>query len=356
MNASATTISSRLSWNPFQIAGAERRKSNGLKNVCRNWPIRPPPLYACLSPYLLQDRDLRRIEAEPSLRQLADGPVGLQRLDRAADVGDQRAALREHRAVALVGVDLSHDAAVRSRLLLVLRLYDRHVEDQGLARTRLHRVERSARGRGVDERLLGRAQLVQEPVEAGRGGLGAGLQALQVGDARGLLDALRDEDALVRVEVGSREADHLRALGRDRRLLHREVVRLLPRQQDGRERRPPERDVALADAELLRDVEGEAVLEARRVLERGPGQLAVPERRRRDIEPDHELAGVQCRDVPLRRRGRRSLVSAAPAAAGGEHRDERFDPQQREKTLHGFALLCLDRREAPTLTRCDEKL
>ncbi len=37
-SASATTISLMLVWNPSQTWGTARRKSSGLKNVCRNFP------------------------------------------------------------------------------------------------------------------------------------------------------------------------------------------------------------------------------------------------------------------------------------------------------------------------------
>src|ERR1700745_254792 len=106
-------------------------KSSGLKNSCRNWPLPTSSApYASVTAALLQGRNLRRVEVEPLLRQAADRPVRLQRVDRLADVRDERADLREHRAVALLRGDLTDDAAVGARHLLVLRLDDRQVEDQ----------------------------------------------------------------------------------------------------------------------------------------------------------------------------------------------------------------------------------
>src|SRR5262249_10466181 len=91
-------------------------------------------------------------------------------------------------------------------------------------------------------------------------------------------------------EIGGREADHPRASWRDRGLLEREVVLFLAPEQDGAERRAQELDVA--DAELLRDVQGERVLEAGRVLDRVPGCPTVPESRCGQVETDDELAGL----------------------------------------------------------------
>src|SRR5437879_1903468 len=149
-SASATSISSRLSLKPVHTAGTERRKSSGPKNSCRKWPI---PTSSVPRPRLrlLQDRDAVRVVALPLLGELADRSVRLQRPDRLVHERDQRTMQLEDGAVPLVGVDLSDDAAVGARFLGGLRLDDRRVEDQGLARTGLHRVERGARRRRVLE-------------------------------------------------------------------------------------------------------------------------------------------------------------------------------------------------------------
>src|SRR5207253_3315146 len=107
-------------------------------------------------------------------------------------------------------------AAVGARLLGVLCLDDRRVEDHGLARAGLHRVERGARRGRVLEQLLRWAQLVKNQVDRGGRLLCAELEFLEVGERRRPLHALGKQDALVSGEVGNREADHLRALSGDR--------------------------------------------------------------------------------------------------------------------------------------------
>src|SRR6266516_7946178 len=153
-SASATTIILMLNWKPFQTCGTARRKSSGLKNVCRSCPTATSSAAASS---LFQDGDLVGVVPEPPENELSDRPVLAQGGDRFADVGLQRAVLSHHGPVALVGVDLRDDATVGARLLLRLRDDDRHVEDQRLTRARLNRVERGG-GRGrVNVRLLRRS-------------------------------------------------------------------------------------------------------------------------------------------------------------------------------------------------------
>src|ERR671924_337741 len=178
---------------------------------------------------------LREVDVEPLLLPLRDRPAGGQGLDRAVYEGLQLAPLRHDGAVLLVRDDLARNRAVGARLRLLLRRDDRDVHHEGLAAPVLDRREGGGR-RLVDERLLHRMQPVLHVVEPRRHGLGAHLELAQSGEALRHLalgrDLLRDEDALVRVEVRGREADRPLTRDGDRRLLEREVERLRSRPEE----------------------------------------------------------------------------------------------------------------------------
>src|SRR6266516_7560918 len=91
-SASATTIILMLNSKPFQTCGTARRKSSGLKNVCRSCPT--PDLLGGASS-LFQDGDLVGVVPEPPEDELSDRPVLAQGVDRVADIGLQRAVLSQ---------------------------------------------------------------------------------------------------------------------------------------------------------------------------------------------------------------------------------------------------------------------
>src|SRR4051794_34777362 len=201
-SASAANIISRFSLKPAQRSGSASRALEGLKKAWRTL------CRASTCRRLLQVRQLREVEVEPLLLQLRDRAVRPQLLDPGVQLRGQLAALLEHGAVLLVGHDLAADRPVGARLRLLLRGNDRRVEHERVAAADLDGSER--RGRGlVDERRLARVKLRLDEVEAGRVRLGARLQLLQVGEALRRRRLLRQQHALVRVEVRGREVDRL---------------------------------------------------------------------------------------------------------------------------------------------------
>src|SRR5947209_2963304 len=99
-SASATNIIRRFTWKPAHTSGRASVKLCGLKNAWRTW------CSACISMPLLQDGDLREVEVEPLLLELADRAVRRQRLEGRVDRTEQLRALLEHGAVLLVRDDL----------------------------------------------------------------------------------------------------------------------------------------------------------------------------------------------------------------------------------------------------------
>src|SRR5581483_7814815 len=176
---SATTISFRLTWKPAHTFGSATRKLNGEKNVWRTAFM-----------LLVKDRDLREVDVEPLLLQLRDRAVRPQLLDLRVHERRELRALLEHGAVLLVRDDLRGDRAVVVRACLLLGRDDRRVEDERVAAADVHGHERGGR-RLVDQRRLRRMQVLLDPEQAGRVGLRAGLQVLQVGDRMRRLRLLR---------------------------------------------------------------------------------------------------------------------------------------------------------------------
>src|SRR2546423_4406013 len=99
--ASAITIMWTLIRKPDQMSGSAWRNANGSANAWRTRCI----VLSCL----LQHGDLRDIDCEPLLLQLADRAVRRQGLDRARDARRQLGSLRKHGAILLVGHDLTSD-------------------------------------------------------------------------------------------------------------------------------------------------------------------------------------------------------------------------------------------------------
>src|SRR5205085_3069021 len=122
------------------------------------------------------------------------------------------------------------------RVLLLLEADERHVEDQRLAAVDLNRLIRRGRGR-EGQRRLRRVQLRLDPVEARRIRLRAQLQLPQVGEAVRDGRLLREENALVRVQVRRGEVDRPLPLRRDRRLLEGDVELLRSRREEAVPRR-----------------------------------------------------------------------------------------------------------------------
>ena len=137
-------------------------------------------------------------------------------------------------------------------------------------------------------------------------------------------------------KYGRREADHLRALRRDRRLLDREVVRLLPGEQDCRERRAQEGDLVFGMPSCVATSRARPNSKPDGFLIVVPDAWPFQKAGRRKVEADDELSGVQRRHARRRRGGGRVAAAATAAAAGGQNAGDSHDPDQREKTLHGL--------------------
>src|SRR6266851_469520 len=309
-STSATTIILRFTWKPAHTSGIASVKLCRLKNAWRTW------WSACTTP-LLQDGNQREVEVEPLLLELADRTVRDQRLHGRVHDRQELRALLKHRAVLLVRGDLAGHRPEFRRVLLLLEADERHVENQRVTLVDLHRLV-GGRRRRERERLLRRVQLRLDPVEARGVRLGARLHLLQVGEAlrRGRL--LREEHALIRVQVRRGEVDRPLPLRGDRRLLERDVELL----RAGREQAVPRREHPdRREAELLGDCGGEVDLVAARIRDRVAADRAAGEARSRIAEGDDQLARLECRHRcgPGRRR---------------RNGHERRDREDREKALH----------------------
>src|SRR4051812_26152859 len=319
-SVSAITIIRMFTWKPAQTSGSASLKLCGLKNLSRT------SRRAFISS-LLQYGHLREVDREPLLLQLRDRPVRPQRLDCRVDHRLQLRALLEHRAVLLVRDDLSRDGAVLAGARLPLARDDRRVEDQCVALVDLHGGERGGRRR-IGERRLRRMELRLDPVEAGRVRLRAGLHLLQVREAVRRRRLLREQHALVRVEVARREVDGPLALRGDRRLLERDVELL----RAGSEEAVPRREdpVDLADLQVRGDRFREIDLVALRVRDLVAADGAAGKADRGIAEGDREGAGVERRGC--RRSGscgRQFLKVADQALAALEH-----DPLRERARFH----------------------
>src|SRR3954471_7268319 len=314
-SASAITIIRMFTWKPAQTSGSASLKLCGLKNLSRT------SRRAFISS-LLQYGHLREVDREPLLLQLRDRPVRPQRLDRRVDHRLQLRALLEHRAVLLVRDDLSRNGAVLAGARLTLARDDRRVEDQRRALVDLHGRERGRRRR-IGKRRLRRMELRLDPVEAGRVRLRAGLHLLQVREAARRRRLLREQHALVRVEVARREVDGPLALRGDRRLLERDVELL----RAGSEEAVPRREdpVDLADLQVRGDRFREIDLVALRVRDLVAADGAAGKADRGIAEGDREGAGVERRGC--RRSGR----------GGHRRRQCRDDNEDRDETLHRWS-------------------
>ena len=241
----------------------------------------------------------------------------------------------KHGAVLLVRDDLAGDRAVPGRACLLLGRDDRRVHDERVALADLHRDERGG-GRLVDERCLRRVQLLLDPGEAGRVGLRAGLQSLQIGERMRHRRLLRQQHALVRVEVRRREVDRLLPLRGDRGFLERDVERLVARRE---ELLPRSEDVLRCRAEILRDRRREIDLEALRVEVVRAAHLAVGKVDRGVAETDDERPGGHHRGMRRPARDRCDGES--------QHRDR----GEGNETLHRVLLLLFGSMEIELYAR-----
>src|SRR5580765_8142474 len=368
MNASEIKKIFTFSRNARAISGIDALNSCQLKNVCLTsghpgacviartstvkktmvlstaivTPRRPSPPAVTL-PRIFEPRvafrrlfQHGRVSLEPLGLQALQRAVGAELRQRVVDAADERVALLEDHAEVL-------GRRGRRELALNLPVRDldrRHVEsgrqvdDEAVDLFVLQRRDGSV-VRVEHRRLLGRLDVVDDVVVAGRAELRPELVRLQSCDRRRARDlrSLDDDQGLVDVVVRVAEVDRLRPRGRGRDLVDVEVELLRPRCESRVEGDHDPFHLAVGEAELLGDRVRHGALVAlagiriadlpRRFL-----VTAEPRRERRVVRPCSQLARGDEVQVRLLAGGRsgsggvgRSLV-ARPAAAGGEDREQ----------------------------------
>src|SRR3954469_3158518 len=289
-------------------------------------PRLPRPLSASALSELLEDGRVR-LAGQPLLLDLRKRAVRLQGGDRLVDAGGEAVVLRKDEPEVLRRAhrrELAHD-----RCLGDLHRRDvegrRQVDDDAVDLMGLQRRVDVVR-RVVDRRLLVGLDVPLDVVVARRPDLSAELVLLHVGARLGGGDrgSLQADERLVDVVVGPAEVDALRTRGRERDLVDVEGEALGAGLERLVEWDDDPVDVALVEAELVRDGVGDGALEPlprgriadlpRRAFRRRP---AEPGRKSRVVGADRQLpvldqvqvAGLAAR---ARLRGGGLLRAAAP--------------------------------------------